>query len=270
MPSPPPSDGAQAPAGAAALFDLSGKTAIVTGSTKGIGRAIAEALARHGARVVVSSRDAGRVEAAQRELAAAGLEALGIPCNIGRKAELQNLVDRTHDSWGRIDIAIGCASINPHYGSATEIPDDTFAKIMATNVQSHLWLAQMVADDMRRRKDGAIVFVSSIGGFFGSDVIGAYNISKAAECQLVRNLAVEFGPDNIRVNAVAPGLVRTEFARALWEDPDYAAQRIARTPLGRLGEPEDIAGIAVYLASDAGRWTTGQSIIVDGGMSIAG
>ena len=270
MPTPTPSHGPEAPQRGSSPFDLTGRTAIVTGSTKGIGLAIARALARHGARIVVSSRDAGRVDAAQRELADEGLEVLGLTCNIGRKADLQSLVERTRDAWGRIDIVVGCASINPHYGSATEIPDDTFAKIMATNVQSHLWLAQMVADDMRRRKDGAIVFVSSIGGFFGSDVIGAYNISKAAEFQLVRNLAVEFGPDNIRVNAIAPGLVRTDFARALWEDPDYAAQRIARTPLGRLGEPEDIAGIAVYLASDAGRWTTGQSIVVDGGMSIAG
>ena len=251
------------------LFDLTGKTAIVTGSTKGIGRAIAAALARHGARVVVSSRDAERVEAAARELADEGLAVLGLPCNVGRKDELQRLVEGTLDAWGRIDIAVGNAGINPHYGPGTEIPDHTFAKIMQTNVQSNLWLAQMAADDMRRRKDGAIVYVSSIGGMFGSDVIGAYCISKAADFQLVRNLAVELGPHNIRVNAITPGLVRTDFARALWEDEESAAARIARTPLRRLGEPEDIAGIAVYLASDAGRWTTGQSFVVDGGTSIA-
>ena len=252
------------------FFDLTGRTAVVTGSTKGIGRAIAVALARHGARVVVSSRDEGRVEATQRELTDEGLEVLGLTCNIGRKTELQALVEKTRDAWGRIDILVGCAGINPHYGSFTAVPDDIFAKTMATNVQSNLWLAQMVADGMRRRKDGAIVFVSSVGGLFGSDVIGAYCISKAAQLQLVRNLAVELGPDNIRVNAIAPGLVRTDFARALWEDEERAAGRIARTPLRRLGEPEDIAGIAVYLASDAGRWTTGQSIVVDGGTSIAG
>ena len=252
------------------LFDLTGRTAIVTGSTKGIGRAIAVALARHGARVVVSSRDAGRVEATQRELSDEGLEVLGLACNIGRKDDLQALIDGTRDAWGGIDIVVGCAGINPHYGSFTAVPDQIFAKIMATNVQSNLWLAQMVAGDMRRRKDGAIIYVSSIGGLFGSDVIGAYCISKAAEFQLVRNLAVELGPDNIRVNGIAPGLVRTDFARALWEDEDRAAGRIARTPLRRLGEPDDIAGIAVYLASDAGRWTTGQSIVVDGGTSIAG
>ena len=252
------------------LFDLSGKTAVVTGSTKGIGKAIAKALAQHGARVVVSSRDAGRVEATQRELTDEGLTALGLTCNVGRKEDLERLIEDSRRALGHIDIVVGNAAINPHYGSFTEIPDHAFAKIMATNVQSNLWLAQLVADEMREQKDGAIVYVSSIGGMVGSDVIGAYCISKAAEFQLVRNLAVELGPHNIRVNAIAPGLVRTDFARALWEDAESAGARIARTPLRRLGEPEDIAGIAVYLASDAGRWTTGQSFVVDGGVSIAG
>jgi NAD(P)-dependent dehydrogenase (short-subunit alcohol dehydrogenase family) len=252
------------------LFDLTGKTAIVTGSTKGIGRAIARALAQHGARVVVSSRDTGRVEATQRELLEEGLDVIGLPCNVGRKAELQGLIDETLKAWGQIDIAVGNAAINPHYGPAMEVADETFAKIMATNVQSNLWLAQMVADGMRRRKDGAIIYVSSIGGFFGTDVIGAYGISKAADFQLARNLAVELGSDNIRVNCIAPGLVRTDFARKLWDDPERAAQRIAETPLRRLGEPDDIAGIAVYLASGAGSWTTGQTFVVDGGVSIMG
>ena len=253
-----------------ALFDLTGKTAVVTGSTKGIGKAIARALAQHGARVVVSSRDEGRVEATRQELAGEGLTVLGLPCNVGRKPELQRLIEETRRAWGQIDIVVGNAAINPHYGSFTEISDEAFAKTMATNVQSNLWLAQLVTDEMRERQDGAIIYVSSIGGTMGSGVIGAYCISKAAEFQLVRNLAVELGPDNIRVNAIAPGLVRTDFARALWEDEDRAAERIARTPLRRLGEPGDIAGIAVYLASDAGRWTTGQSFVVDGGTSIAG
>ena len=252
------------------LFDLTGKTAVVTGSTKGIGKAIARALARHGARVVVSSRDAGRVEATRRELAEEGLSVLGLTCNVGRKAELERLIEESRRVLGKIDIVVGNAAINPHYGSFADISDEAFAKIMATNVQSNLWLAQLVADEMRQRRDGAIVYVSSIGGTIGSDVIGAYCISKAADLQLVRNLAVELGPYNIRVNAVTPGLVRTDMARALWEDEERTAVRIARTPLRRLGEPDDIAGIAVYLASDAGRWTTGQSFVVDGGTSIAG
>ena len=252
------------------LFDLTGKTAVVTGSTKGIGKAIARALAQHGARVVVSSRDAGRVEATARELSDEGFSVLGLACNVGRKAELERLIEESRKALGQIDIVVGNAAINPHYGSFADISDDAFAKIMATNVQSNLWLAQLVAGEMRERKDGAIIYVSSIGGTIGSDVIGAYCISKAADLQLVRNLAVELGPHNIRVNAITPGLVRTDMARALWEDEVRAADRIARTPLRRLGEPDDIAGIAVYLASDAGRWTTGQSFVVDGGTSIAG
>ncbi len=253
-----------------ALFDLTGKTAVVTGSTKGIGKAIARALAQHGAKVVVSSRDEGRVAATERELADEGLAVLGVACNVGRKPELERLVDESRRAWGSIDIVVANAAINPHYGSFADISDEAFAKIMATNVQSNLWLAQLVADEMRERKDGAIIYVSSIGGTIGSAIIGAYCISKAADLQLVRNLAVELGPHNIRVNAITPGLVRTDFARALWEDEARAAERIARTPLRRLGEPDDIAGIAVYLASDAGRWTTGQSFVVDGGTSIAG
>ena len=253
-----------------ALFDLTGKTAVVTGSTKGIGKAIARALAQHGARVVVSSRDAGRVEATERELTDEGLAVFGLACNVGRKPELERLIEESRRALGHINIVVANAAINPHYGSFADIPDEAFAKIMATNVQSNLWLAQLVADEMRQRRDGAILYVSSIGGTIGSDVIGAYCISKAADLQLVRNLAVELGPHNIRVNAITPGLVRTDFARALWEDEERAANRIARTPLRRLGEPEDIAGIAVYLASDAGRWTTGQSFVVDGGTSIAG
>ncbi|MCZ6839392.1 MAG: SDR family oxidoreductase [Alphaproteobacteria bacterium] len=250
------------------MFDLSGKVAIVTGSTKGIGKAIATALADHGAKVVVSSRDSGRVAETAKELADGGREVLGIPCNVGHKDQLQALVDETRKAWGQIDIIVGNAAINPHYGPSMEIPDEIFAKVMATNIQSNLWLAQMVADEMRARKDGAIIYISSIGGLRGSGVIGTYGISKAADMQLARNLAIELGPDNIRVNCIAPGLVKTDFARALWEDPEYAEPRIASTPLRRLGEPDDIAGAAVYLASAAGRWTTGQTIVIDGGATV--
>lgn len=250
------------------LFDLTGKVAVVTGSTKGIGKAIAAALADHGAKVVVSSRDTGRVAETAKELTEGGREVLGIPCNVGRKDEMQNLIDETRKAWGQIDIVVGNAAINPHYGPSLEIPDEIFAKVMHTNIQSNLWLAQMVGEEMRARKDGAIIYISSIGGLRGSDVIGTYGISKAADIQLARNLAIELGPDNIRVNCIAPGLVKTDFARALWEDPAYAEPRIATTPLRRLGEPEDIAGAAVYLASAAGRWTTGQTFVIDGGATV--
>ena len=249
-------------------FDLSGKTAIVTGSTKGIGRAIAVALAEAGARVTISSRDEGRVAETAGALKDAGHQVLGIACNVGRKPELENLVAKTKEAFGPVDILVCNAAINPYYGPAMEIPDDVFAKVMHTNIQAQLWLAQLVAPDMKARKDGAIILISSIGGLRGSDVIGAYNISKAADIQLAKNLAIELGPDNIRVNAICPGLVRTDFARALWENPEFAEPRIAATPLRRLGEPEDIAGAAVFLASKAGQWMTGQTIVIDGGATV--
>ena len=221
-----------------APFDLTGKVAIVTGSTKGIGRAIAFALAAAGARVTVSSRDRERVAETEAAMTGAGHDALGVPCNVGRKEELQALVDTSRNHWGPADIVVCNAAINPYYGPAMDIPDDVFAKVMQTNIQSQLWLAQMTVPDLRAVGGGAIILVSSIGGLRGSDVIGAYNVSKAADMQLARNLAVELGPDNIRVNAIAPGLVKTDFARALWEDPAFAEPRIAATPLRRLGEPE--------------------------------
>ncbi|MEL0012533.1 MAG: SDR family oxidoreductase [Alphaproteobacteria bacterium] len=249
-------------------FDLSGKTAIVTGSTKGIGRAIAVALTEAGARVTVSSRDEGRVAETAAALKDAGHEVLGVACNVGRKPELENLVAKTVDAFGPVDILVCNAAINPYYGPAMEIPDDVFTKVMHTNIQAQLWLAQLVAPDMRAQKDGAIILISSIGGLRGSDVIGAYNISKAADIQLAKNLAIELGPDNIRVNAICPGLVKTDFARALWENPEFAEPRIAATPLRRLGEPEDIAGAAVFLASKAGQWMTGQTIVIDGGATV--
>ena len=252
------------------LFDLNGKVAVVTGSTKGIGKAIAEALAAHGAKVVVSSRKIETCEQVAAEITSAGGEAIAVACHIAHKDQLQNLVDVTRSKWGHIDIVVANAAVNPYYGSSLDISDSAFEKVMACNIQSNTWLCQMVIPEMQARKDGAIIIVSSIGGLKGSSVIGAYCISKAADMQIARNLAVEFGPDNIRVNCIAPGLVKTDFARALWENPEAAEQRIAATPLRRLGDPSDIAGAAVYLASVAGSWITGQTIVVDGGVTISG
>jgi NAD(P)-dependent dehydrogenase (short-subunit alcohol dehydrogenase family) len=254
------------------LFDLSGRVAVVTGSSRGIGRAIAERLAEHGAEVVISSRKAEAcVQAADAINAATGRKAaIPIAANISSKDELQRLVDETHRTFGRIDILVCNAASNPYYGPMSGITDEQFRKILDNNVIANNWLIQMAAPGMIERKDGSIIIVSSIGGLKGSTVIGAYNVSKAADFQLARNLAVEWGPHNVRVNCIAPGLIRTDFARALWENPQTLKTVTATTPLRRIGEADEIAGAAVYLASKAGSFMTGQAIVVDGGATIAG
>ena len=255
------------------LFSLKGKVALVTGSTRGIGRSIAEELGRAGAKVAISSRKAEACEEARSDLAGQGIDVIAQPCNVSRKEDLQGLVDATRAKWGGIDIVVANAASNPYFGPLTGIPDDAFDKIMATNVRSVLWLAAMTLEEMAQRAKrtgaaGSFIVVGSIGGILANTVIGAYGISKAADHHLVRNLAAEWGPKNVRVNAIAPGLIKTEFARALWEDPQRAAERIQATPLRRLGEPRDIGGIAVFLASDAAAFITGQCIVADGGVTI--
>jgi dehydrogenase/reductase SDR family protein 4 len=250
------------------LFDLSGKVALVTGSTRGIGRAIAEELARAGARVAISSRKADACAAVGAEFERAGYEVLARPCNVSRKDDLQALVDATRAKWGQLDAVVANAATNPYYGPLTGISDEAFDKIVGNNVKSVLWLAAMTLPAMASEGAGSFTLVGSIGGLLANTVIGAYGVSKAAGHHLVRNLAAEWGPKNVRVNAIAPGLIKTDFARALWEDEARRAERIADTPLRRLGEPRDIAGIAVFLASDAAAFITGQCIVADGGVSI--
>ena len=252
------------------LFDLTGRVSVITGSTKGIGKAMAEALAAFGSKVVISSRKADACEAVAAAINESGGEAMAHPCHVGHKDQLEGLVAATRERWGKIDNLVVNAAVNPYYGSSLGIPDSAFDKVMEVNIRSVHWLCQLVIPEMQERKDGSIVIVSSVGGFRGSTVLGAYAISKAADMQLARNLAAEFGPDNIRVNAVCPGLVKTNFARALWEDPEREKAVASRTPLRRLGEPVDCAGIAVYLASRAGSWTTGQAFTVDGGVMGCG
>jgi len=254
------------------LFNLTGKVAIITGSTRGIGRAIAEAYAAAGARVVISSRR----QAACEEVAAAinachGEErAIAIAASISDKAALEAMVTETGKRLGGIDLLVCNAATNPYYGPMAGISDEQFRKIFDNNVLANHWLISMIAPEMIARRDGAIILISSIGGLVGSDVIGAYNISKAADFQLVRNLAVELGPHNVRINAIAPGVMRTDFARALWEDPKAEAALQKATPLGRIGEPEEIAGAALFLAAKAATYMTGQTIVVDGGATARG
>ena len=254
------------------LFDLTGKVAIITGSSKGIGRSMATAMSDHGARVVISSRKADVCETVAAEINARCAdgpgEAVSIPANIGHKESLQNLVDETRKQWGQIDIVICNAAVNPHYGPSKDIPDSAFDKILGSNVRSSHWLCHMVLPEMVERKDGVIILVSSVGAFKASSVIGTYNVSKAAEIQMVRNLSGEYGVHNIRVNAIAPGLVRTDFSRALWENPKTLKAATAGAPLRRIGEPEEFGGIAVFLSSQAGSFASGQTFTIDGGQTI--
>ena len=247
-------------------IDLSGKTAFVTGGSKGIGKAIAERLAEHGAKVVISSRKAPACEAVAAEINAKHPDsAIALPANISSKDDLERLIEESRAAFGKIDILVCNAASNPYYGPMSGISDEAFQKILGNNIVSNHWLVQLVAPEMIARRDGAIIIVSSIGGLRGSSVLGAYCISKAADMQLARNLAQELSPHNIRVNCIAPGLVKTDFARALWDTPEAETRSSSGTPLRRLGEPDDIAGAAVFLASRAGAWVTGQSIVVDGG-----
>lgn len=253
------------------LFDLSGKTAIITGSSRGIGKAIAEQMAAHGARVVISSRkqDACQQVADAINTTHGDGKAIAVPANISSKDDLQNLVDQTTKAFGEIHILVCNAASNPYYGPMADIDDDRFNKILTNNVIANNWLVSMVSPQMIERKDGAVIIVSSIGGLKGSPVIGAYCISKAADFQLARNLCVEYGRHNVRINCIAPGLIRTDFARALWENPENLKAALSRTPMQRIGEADEIAGAAVFLASAAGAYVNGQQIVVDGGATIS-
>ena len=252
------------------LFDLTGKVAVVTGSSRGIGRAIAEGLAEQGAKVVISSRKQDACEEVAAAINAAHGEgtAVAIAASISDKSALENLAAETKAKFGHIDVLVCNAASNPYYGPMAGITDEQFRKILDNNVLANHWLVQLFAPAMLEAKSGSIIVVSSVGGLTSSAVIGAYNISKAADLQLVRNLAAEFGASGVRVNAIAPGLVKTDFARALWENPDILKRVTAVSALKRIGEPRELAGAAVFLASDAASFVTGQTLVVDGGSTF--
>lgn len=251
------------------LFDISGKVAVVTGSSRGIGKAIAKQMARAGAKVVISSRKPEPCAAVAEEIRAEGGEAHAIACHVGEKAQVQELYDRTIEKYGRIDILVCNAATNPVYGPMGDLSDAAFEKIMTVNVLSTLWLTNLAIPQMAENGGGSVILLSSIASLRGNGVIGCYGMSKAAESALARNLAVEWGPKNVRVNAIAPGLVNTDFAKALVEDPKRREQAESRTPLRRIGVPDDIAGIAHFLASDAAAYVTGQVIVADGGETVS-
>lgn len=254
------------------LFDMTGQVAIITGSSRGIGKAIAEEMAEHGAKVVISSRKAEACAAVATELNAkygAGT-AIAIPANISSKEHLQALVDGTRKAFGKVTDLVCNAASNPYYGPMAGISDDLFNKILTNNIVANNWLISMVVPEMIERGGGSVTIISSVGGLKASSIIGAYCISKAADMQLARNLAEEYGPRGVRVNCIAPGLIKTDFAKALWDNPETLKRSTATACLRRIGEPSEIAGAAVFLASRAGAFTTGHTLVIDGGATISG
>lgn len=253
------------------MFDLTGKVAVVTGSSRGIGRATVEAMVDQGARVVVSSRKQADCDDVANALnAAAPGFAIAVACDIAKEEDRQRLIDRTHEAFGPIDILVCNAAAGGMGQLMTHISGDALHASLEVNLIANVLLIQKAVPDMIAKEDGAIILVSSIGGLSGgAAVAGAYSMAKAAEMQLARTMAVELGPKNIRINTVAPGLTRTEMARGAWEDPSRQAQMLSRTPIKRVAEPEDVAGAIVFLATRAGAFMTGYTLIVDGGKTMA-
>ena len=251
------------------LFDLRGKVAIVTGSSRGLGLASARGMAEHGARVVISGRKLEPCEAAAAQINAMGGEAIAVACNIGRKDELQRLVDTAESKWGRVDIVMANAAIHPWVGSVLDLKEETFNKFMQVNVQSSIWLAQMTVPGMVARSYGRFMVVASIVGLLGDPVTGTYGLTKAADMQLVRNMALEFAHKGVTANCIAPGTFKTEMARSQWEDQAMIDWYQQRNPSRRFGEVDELAGLAVLLASPSGAYINGQTIAVDGGHTIS-
>ena len=252
------------------LFNLKGKTAIITGSSRGIGKAIAIRMAQYGAKVMISSRKIDACNQVVDEIKALGGEAYAQECNIASKEALQNLCDVSYKKLGKVDILVLNAASNPYYGPLAKITDEAFDKVMNNNVKSNLWLSNMVLPKMAETGGGKAIVISSIAGIKGSDVLGAYSISKTADLGLVRSLAVEWGPKNITVNALCPGIIKTDFAKALWDNPEILESVEKNAPLKRIGTPDEVAGAAILLASSSGSFITGQKIVMDGGVTIGG
>jgi len=250
------------------LFDLSAKVALVTGASRGIGQRIATHLAQAGAKVVLASRKQEALDAAAAEINDNGGEALAIAAHTGEKATLHNLVRRTVETWGKVDILVNNAATNPHFGPTLDAQDSLWQKTIEVNLMGNVWLCQQVVPIMRDNGGGTIINVASVAGLRPGHFQGIYSITKAAIISLTQSLAMELGADGIRVNAIAPGLIQTRFARVLWEDETLLKQIEDKTPLGRIGQPQEIASLALWLASDASSFATGETFVVDGGLTL--
>jgi len=250
------------------LFDISGKVAIVTGASRGIGQSIAEEFAKAGAKVVISSRKQDSLDAVANEIKSAGGEAIGIAAHNGNKEALYLLVDKTVEHYGTVDIIVNNAATNPHFGTILEADDSYWQKTIEVNVMGNVWLSQAAVKVMRANGGGKIINVASIAGLNPGQSQGIYSATKAAVISVTKTLAMELGSDNIQVNAIAPGLIQTKFAKALWDNEQLMEQILAQTPAGRIGQPSEIAGLALFLASPASDFTTGAVFVADGGITL--
>lgn len=250
------------------LFDLNGKVAIVTGSSRGIGLAIAERYAQHGAKVVLSSRKQESLDAVAADMREKGYDVLPVAAHNGDKEALARLVDAAVQHYGGLDIVVNNAATNPHFGNLLDSEDSMWQKTFDVNIMGNFWLCQAAVPAMRRRKGGKIINIASVNGLRPGAFQGIYSMTKAAVISLTKTLAMELANDNIQVNAIAPGLIKTYFAQAIWDNEPVAQSIIERTPQRRIGEPDEIAGMAVYLASAASSFATGQLYVIDGGITI--
>lgn len=250
------------------LFDLTGKVAIVTGASRGIGQAIAERYAEAGAKVVISSRKPEALDVVAQGIIDKGGTALAVPAHNGQKEALQALAQATIDAYGRVDILVNNAATNPHFGTLLEAEDSLWQKTIEVNIMGNMWLTQAVVKHMKEQGSGKVINVASINGLRPGRMQGIYSMTKAAIISLTQTLAMELASDNIQVNAIAPGLVQTKFASAIWANDDLLTEILRRTPAGRIGQPDDIAGIAIYLASGVSSFATGQTFVIDGGVTL--
>ncbi len=247
------------------MFDLSGRVAVVTGASRGIGEAIATAFAERGAKVVVSSRKADACAAVAQRIAAAGGEARAIACHIGDMDALSALFTTVEQEHGRLDVLVNNAATNPYYGHVLDTDLAAFQKTVDVNIRGYFFASVLGGRLMRKTGGGSIINIASINAIRPGPLQGIYSITKGAVLNLTKVFARECGPDGIRVNAILPGLVRTKFAGALLSDPAQIEHYVGQTPLRRVGEPRDIAGAAVFLASHASSYVTGEFLVVDGG-----